>query len=323
MTAAGSTAPAAGASAPGAAAAKYVYDFAEGSREMRNLLGGKGANICEMTRLLGADLVPAGFVITTEACVIHMTTGGEPPGLEHEVASALERLEARAGRRFGDPENPLLVSVRSGARQSMPGMMDTVLDLGLNDRSVDGLARATGNERFAWDSYRRFLQMFANVVRGVPAEEIEAEIATLKERRGVQLDTELAVDALRELTLAFKDLFRQRTGEEFPQQPAEQLRQAILAVFDSWSGDRAIAYRRINHIPDDWGTAVNVQQMVYGNKGETSGSGVAFSRDEVTGAPQPSGDFLLDAQARTWSRACATRWSWPGSRTSCRPSTRS
>jgi pyruvate,orthophosphate dikinase len=178
----------------------------------------------------------------------------------------------------------------------MPGMMDTVLDLGLNDRSVEGLARVTRNERFAWDSYRRFLQMFANVVRGVSTESIEAEIAALKERRGVQLDTELDVDALRELAGAFKRLFREETGEEFPQEPAAQLHQAILAVFDSWSGDRAVAYRRINHIPDDWGPAVNVQQMVYGNKGDTSASGVAFSRDELTGAPEPSGDFLINAQ---------------------------
>jgi pyruvate,orthophosphate dikinase len=275
---------------------KYVYDFAEGSREMRALLGGKGANICEMTRVLGSDLVPAGFVITSEACVVHMRTGGEPPELEDQVASALERLQAQVGRRFGDVENPLLVSVRSGSRESMPGMMDTVLDLGLNDRSVEGLARVTRNERFAWDSYRRFLQMFANVVRGVSTESIEAEIAALKERRGVQLDTELDVDALRELAGAFKRLFREETGEEFPQEPAGQLHQAILAVFDSWSGDRAVAYRRINHIPDDWGTAVNVQQMVYGNKGDTSASGVAFSRDELTGAPEPSGDFLINAQ---------------------------
>jgi len=275
---------------------KYVYDFAEGSREMRNLLGGKGANICEMTRLLGADLVPAGFVITSEACVIHMTTGAEPPELERQLAEALERLQERVGRRFGDFEDPLLVSVRSGARRSMPGMMDTVLDLGLSDRSVEGLARVTGNERFAWDSYRRFVQMFANVVRGVPGDRLEAEISALKERRGVHLDTELDVEALRELTATFKRLFREQTGEEFPQEPTEQLRQAILAVFGSWSGDRAVAYRRINHIPDGWGTAVNVQQMVYGNKGDTSGSGVAFSRDEVTGGPEPSGDFLINAQ---------------------------
>jgi pyruvate,orthophosphate dikinase len=278
------------------AATRYVYDFAEGSRDMRDLLGGKGANICEMTRLLGADLVPAGFVITSEACVVHMTTGAEPPELDEQIAEAMERLQAHVGRRFGDESDPLLLSVRSGSRESMPGMMDTVLDLGLNDRSVEGLARATRNERFAWDSYRRFLQMFANVVRGVPGEELEAEIAQVKERHGVRLDTELDVDALHELAAGFKRIFREHTGEDFPQDPAEQLRQAILAVFDSWSGDRAVAYRRINHIPDSWGTAANVQQMVYGNKGETSASGVAFSRDELTGGPEPSGDFLLNAQ---------------------------
>ena len=167
----------------------------------------------------------------------------------------------------------------------MPGMMDTVLNLGLNDHSVQGLARATGNERFAWDCYRRFVQMFANVVRGVPSEQIEDQITQLKARHGVHLDTELDVDALRELTEIFKQLFQEQTGEPFPQEPADQLNQAIRAVFDSWSGERAVSYRRINHIPDEWGTAVNVQQMVFGNKGESSGSGVAFSRDELTGAP--------------------------------------
>ncbi len=277
-------------------AEKYVYDFEEGSREMRNLLGGKGANICEMTRLLGADLVPAGFVITTEACVIHMATGTEPPELAPQIEEALERLQNRVGRHFGDAQDPLLLSVRSGSRESMPGMMDTVLNLGLNDSSVEGLAKATGNDRFAWDCYRRFVQMFGNVVRGVPGEKLEDEIAALKARRGVHLDTELDVDALRELTATFKRLFQEQTGEPFPQDPADQLNQAILAVFDSWSGNRAVSYRRINHIPDDWGTAVNVQQMVFGNKGESSGSGVAFSRDELTGSPEPSGDFLMNAQ---------------------------
>jgi pyruvate,orthophosphate dikinase len=277
-------------------AEKYVYDFAEGSREMRNLLGGKGANICEMTRLLGADLVPAGFVITAEACVIHMSTGEDPPELAPQVAGALERLQDHVGRRFGDANDPLLLSVRSGSRESMPGMMDTVLNLGLNDRSVEGLTRVTGNERFAWDCYRRFVQMFSNVVRGVSGEHIEEEIAQVKAAHGVHLDTELDVAALRELTELFKRDFRTQTGEDFPQDPAVQLDQAIGAVFDSWSGARAVSYRRINHIPDDWGTAVNVQQMVFGNKGESSGSGVAFSRDEVTGAPEPSGDFLINAQ---------------------------
>ncbi|MFL5781740.1 MAG: pyruvate, phosphate dikinase [Thermoleophilaceae bacterium] len=276
---------------------KLVYDFAEGSREMRALLGGKGANVAEMTRVLGADRVPAGFTITTAACVAYMNAGrSEPEGLADEVGAALARLEAQAGKRLGDPSDPLLVSVRSGARESMPGMMDTVLNLGLSDASVEGLARAMGNDRVAWDSYRRFVQMFGNVCRGVPGEEIEDAIKRRKEGAGVTDDTELSVDDLRALTDDFKALYRDRTGEEFPQEPREQLRQAIRAVFDSWMGDRAVEYRRINRIPDDWGTAVNVQQMVFGNTGDDSCSGVAFSRDEITGAPAPSGDFLVNAQ---------------------------
>lgn len=275
----------------------YVYDFSQGSRDMRELLGGKGANVAEMTRILGPERVPAGFTITTSACVAYMDAGrSEPDGLAEEVAEALARLERQTGKTLGDDDDPLLVSVRSGARESMPGMMDTVLNLGLNDRSVEGLASKTGNPRFAWDSYRRFVQMFGNVVRGVPGERIEATIRQLKGERGATLDTDLDVDALRELTGRFKTLFEEHTGEAFPQEPREQLRQAIRAVFDSWMGERAIHYRRINRIPDSWGTAVNVQQMVFGNKGETSGSGVAFSRDEVTGAPEPSGDFLQNAQ---------------------------
>ena len=270
---------------------RWVYDFAEGSRDMRELLGGKGANVAEMTRVLGRERVPAGFTITTEACVAYMNAGRtEPDGLAEEVAAALDRLEQSAGKRLGDPDDPLLVSVRSGARESMPGMLDTVLNLGLGDASVQGLARVTGNERFAWDSYRRLVQMFGNVSRGVPGERFEEAIRAVKEERGVKLDTELDTDALRDLTARFQALY------DFPQDPGEQLRQAIRAVFDSWTGERAVAYRRINGIPDDWGTAVNVQQMVFGNKGETSATGVAFSRDEVTGAPEPSGDFLVDAQ---------------------------
>jgi len=279
------------------AATKYVYDFAEGSRELRELLGGKGANVAEMTRILGAERVPAGFTITTEACVAYMDGGrSEPDGLDAQVAEALARLEEASGKRLGDAQDPLLVSVRSGARESMPGMMDTVLNLGLGDASVEGLADKTENPRFAWDSYRRFVQMFGNVVRGVPGERLEETIKQVKDERGAAIDTDLDVDALRELTDRFKALFREQTGEDFPQDPQEQLRQAIRAVFDSWMGERAIQYRRINRIPDDWGTAVNVQQMVFGNKGETSGSGVAFSRDEVTGEPEPSGDFLQNAQ---------------------------
>ncbi|MEA2195171.1 MAG: pyruvate, orthophosphate dikinase [Solirubrobacteraceae bacterium] len=276
---------------------KWVYDFAEGSREMRNLLGGKGANVAEMTRILGAERVPAGFTITTEACVAYMQHGQSvPDGMNAEVDDALARLEAATGKTLGDADDPLLVSVRSGARESMPGMLDTVLNLGLNDRSVAGLAERTGNERFAWDSYRRFVQMFGNVVRNIPGERFEQAIKEAKQEHGVTLDTELDVAALQALTARFREIFSEATDEEFPLEPRDQLEQAIRAVFDSWTGDRAVAYRRINRIPDDWGTAVNVQQMVFGNKGDTSGSGVAFSRDEVTGEPEPSGDFLVNAQ---------------------------
>ncbi|MGA2012415.1 MAG: pyruvate, phosphate dikinase [Solirubrobacteraceae bacterium] len=276
---------------------KWVYDFSEGSKEMKELLGGKGANVAEMTRVLGAERVPAGFTITTEACVEYMRAGRkEPADMAEQVAAAIGRLEEHAGRKLGDHDYPLLVSVRSGARKSMPGMMDTVLNLGLNDQSVVGLARSTGNERFAWDSYRRFVQMLGNVARGIPGELFEDAIKEAKDKRGVKLDTELDADALKELTARFREIYTAQTGEEFPQDPTDQLRVSINAVFDSWLGDRAVAYRRMNHIPDTWGTAVNVQQMVFGNKGDTSGSGVAFSRDEVTGAPEPSGDFLPNAQ---------------------------
>jgi pyruvate, orthophosphate dikinase len=279
------------------AGTKLVYDFAEGSKDMRELLGGKGANVAEMTRVLGAERVPAGFTITTEACVAYMKAGREfPDGLEETVAEALGRLEGQAGKSLGESEDPLLVSVRSGARESMPGMMDTVLNLGLNDESVEGLARATENERFAWDSYRRFAQMFGNVCRGIKGERYEDLIEERKKEADVEDDVDLEVDDLKALTAAFKELFAEETDEEFPQDPQEQLRQAIRAVFDSWMGERAVQYRRINRIPDEWGTAVNVQQMVFGNKGDTSCSGVAFSRDEVTGEPTPSGDFLPNAQ---------------------------
>jgi len=276
---------------------RWVYDFTEGAREMRELLGGKGANVAEMTRVLGAERVPAGFTVTTEACVAYMAAERQvPDGLEAQIAEALGRLEQQVGKRLGDPDDPLLVSVRSGARESMPGMLDTVLNLGLNDRSVEGLAARTHNERFAWDSYRRFVQMFAGVVRGVGGERIERTIEQAKQRRGVRLDTELEVEELRGLVESFKDLVREDTGEQFPQDPMAQLDAAVRAVFDSWLGERAVSYRRINRIPDAWGTAVNVQQMVFGNRGETSGSGVAFSRNEITGEPRPSGDFLPNAQ---------------------------
>jgi pyruvate, orthophosphate dikinase len=276
---------------------QYVYDFAEGSKAMRDLLGGKGANIAEMTRIGGPVRVPPGFTITTEACVAYMQGDGSlPTGLEEELQSALDRLEHQSAKRLGNPDDPLLVSVRSGARESMPGMMDTVLNLGLNDESVEGLAKRTSNERFARDSYRRFVQMFGNVVRGIDGQLYEDAIAAIKASRKVKLDTELDADDLKELTDEFKRIFGDHTGEQFPPDPREQLRQAISAVFDSWNGKRAVEYRRLNRIPDDWGTAVNVQQMVFGNKGEDSGSGVAFTRDENTGEPQPSGDFLQNAQ---------------------------
>jgi pyruvate, orthophosphate dikinase len=237
-------------------ATKWIYDFSEGSRKLRELLGGKGAGIAEMSRVLGPDRVPAGFTITTAACAEYMRGGcTAPAGLAEQVDQAVARLEERVGKRLGDPENPLLVSVRSGARESMPGMLDTVLNLGLNDESVAGLARRADNERFAWDSYRRLVQMFGNVVRGVPGERLEDEIARIKRERGVTLDTELDTAALRELTQRFQALY------DFPGDPREQLEQAIGAVFDSWMGDRAVSYRRINGIPDEWGTAVNVQQM--------------------------------------------------------------
>ncbi|HEV3387814.1 MAG TPA: pyruvate, phosphate dikinase, partial [Solirubrobacteraceae bacterium] len=269
---------------------KWVYDFAEGSKDMRELLGGKGANVAEMTRVLGPERVPAGFTITTEACVAYMRDGREPDGLDDQVADAMRRLEETAGKHFGDDQDPLLVSVRSGARESMPGMLDTILNVGLNDEAVAGLARATDNERFAWDSYRRLVQMFGNVVDGVEGDRFEGAIANAKRDAGVESDAELPVDSLKGLVDEFKGFY------DFPQYPQEQLRRAILAVFDSWTGERAVSYRRINRIPDDWGTAVNVQQMVFGNKGDDSATGVAFSRDEVTGAPEPSGDFLVNAQ---------------------------
>ncbi|HET7052199.1 MAG TPA: pyruvate, phosphate dikinase [Solirubrobacteraceae bacterium] len=271
-------------------AEKWVYEFSEGSRDMRDLLGGKGANVAEMTRVLGEDRVPPGFTVTTEACVAYMREGHEPEGLEEQVAEAMRRLEETAGKRFGDDEDPLLVSVRSGARESMPGMLDTILNVGLNDTAVVGLATATDNERFAWDSYRRLVQMFGNVASGVAGEKFEDAIALAKRDAGVENDTELSVDALKGLVETFKGFY------DFPDDPREQLARAIRAVFESWTGDRAVSYRRINRIPDEWGTAVNVQRMVFGNMGDNSATGVAFSRDEVTGAPEPSGDFLINAQ---------------------------
>ena len=269
---------------------QYVYDFSEGGELGRELLGGKGAGLAEMTAI-GLP-VPAGFTVTTEACREYMRLGGTPPdGLDAEVADAVARLEERTGKRFGDPAEPLLVSVRSGAAVSMPGMMDTILNLGLNDDAVEGLARATGNERFAFDSYRRLVQMFGEVVGGVDGQLFEQELAALKAERGVLQDIELDPGDLRELLGRFKKLY-----SEFPQDARDQLERAIRAVFDSWETPRAQVYRHANGIPDDLGTAVNVVQMVFGNKGEGSGTGVAFTRDPSTGEPGLWGEFLGNAQ---------------------------
>jgi len=276
---------------------KFVYRFSEGSREMRELLGGKGANIAEMARLGPPIMVPSGFTVTTEACIAFLEAGeGVSDELDRQIDMALGELEGEVGRRLGDPEDPLLISVRSGARVSMPGMMDTVLNIGLGDEAVAGLAERTQNERFAWDSYRRLVQMFGNVVSGIDGLLFEEAIRAARSRRGASLDTELETDDLRSLVGEFKRIFREQTGSEFPQDPRRQLTEAVGSVFKSWNGARAIEYRRLNGIPDDWGTAVNVQQMVFGNRGDDSGSGVAFSRDEITGEPRPSGDFLRNAQ---------------------------
>ena len=273
-----------------------MYDFADGSREMRELLGGKGAGLAEMARVLAPGTVPAGFTITTEACVSYLRDGIEPEGLAAEVDAGIARLEATVGRRLGDAADPLLVSVRSGARVSMPGMMDTVLNLGLNGASVEGLAARTGNPRFAWDCFRRLHQMFGTVVRGVPGSQFEALIAQARRARGLRLDSELTPHDLRGLVARFQDVTAEVSGRPLPDSPRDQLAEAIRAVFDSWNTPRAIEYRRLEQIPDDWGTAVTVQQMVFGNTGPRSGSGVAFSRDGITGEPTPSGDFLFDAQ---------------------------
>jgi pyruvate, orthophosphate dikinase len=275
---------------------KRVYDFSEGSREMRDLLGGKGANVAEMTRL-GLP-VPKGFTITTRTCMDYLDGGHAfPAGLDGEVSGHLATLEEAAGKRLGDPANPLLVSVRSGGKFSMPGMMDTVLNLGLNDESVEGLAARTGNPRFAFDSYRRFIQMFGDVVAEVKKEHFENALSAMKAARGVTQDVELTADDLRELVRTFKGIYREHRGEDFPQEPRAQLDAAIRAVFESWDNKRARDYRRLNQIDHQLGTAVNVQQMVFGNTGPQSGTGVAFTRSNVTGEKgEPFGDFLINAQ---------------------------
>ena len=275
---------------------KWVYKFKEGNADMRNLLGGKGANLAEMTNL-GLP-IPQGFTVTTEACTDYYENGKQiSDEIKEQIFQNLADLEALMGKKFGDTEDPLLVSVRSGARASMPGMMDTILNLGLNDVAVEGFAKKTGNPRFAYDSYRRFIQMYSDVVMEVPKSFFEKIIDEMKEEKGVHFDTELTADDLKVLADKFKAVYKEAMkGEEFPQDPREQLMGAVKAVFRSWDNPRAIVYRRMNDIPGDWGTAVNVQCMVFGNKGETSGTGVAFTRNPATGAKGIFGEYLINAQ---------------------------
>ncbi len=273
---------------------KYVYDFAEGNKDLKDLLGGKGANLAEMTNL-GLP-VPPGFTITTEACTQYLGTGSEPAELAGEVTEHLEAMQAAIGRRLGDPADPLLVSVRSGAKFSMPGMMETVLNIGLNDSSVRGLARQADNERFAWDSYRRLIQMFGKTVLGIDGERFEDAIEAAKQAKGTKNDLDLDAADMRKLVEQFKGVVREHGGREFPQDPREQMNLAIHAVFDSWNADRAVLYRRQERIPADLGTAVNVQSMVFGNLGMDSGTGVAFTRDPGSGAQGIYGDYLQNAQ---------------------------
>jgi pyruvate,orthophosphate dikinase len=274
---------------------RYVYDFDEPSEGGRELLGGKGVGLAEMTQL-GVP-VPAGFTITTDACRAYMANGQRlPEGLPAEIDRHLDALEQRTGKRFGDADDPLLVSVRSGAAVSMPGMMDTILNLGLNDEAVEGLARTTDNPRFAYDSYRRLIQMYGEVVEGIDANRFERALGDLKSARGVQQDVELDADDLRELVSTFREIYQDETGAAFPQDAREQLSRAVRAVFESWDTPRAQVYRRAHRIPDDLGTAVNVVQMVFGNKGSDSGTGVAFTRDPSTGEQGLYGEFLADAQ---------------------------
>ena len=275
--------------------AKWVYLFKEGNADMRNLLGGKGANLAEMTNL-GLP-IPPGFTVTTEACTDYYNNGKTiSEEIRKQIFDALAILEEQQGKKFGDVENPLLVSVRSGARASMPGMMDTILNLGLTDISVEGFAKRTGNPRFAYDSYRRFIQMFSDVVMEIPKAFFERVLDEIKEGKGVHFDTELTADDLKEVIVRFKKIYRDRMGEDFPQEPKVQLMEAVKAVFRSWDNERAIVYRRMNDIPGDWGTAVNVQSMVFGNMGDTSGTGVAFTRNPSTGAKGIYGEYLINAQ---------------------------
>jgi len=274
---------------------KYVYLFQEGNKDMKNLLGGKGANLAEMTNI--GMPVPSGFTVTTEACNKYYKDGKELSSeVIDQIKEALEKLEAKSGKKFGDLENPLLVSVRSGARASMPGMMDTVLNLGLNDDIATSFSEKIGNKRFVYDSYRRFIQMFADVVKGYSKSKFETIIDEVKTKKGVKNDIELDENDMIELTSLFKDAYKEFAGEDFPQDPIVQLIEAVKAVFRSWNNERAIYYRRINDIPSSWGTAVNVQEMVYGNSGENSGTGVAFTRNPATGEKALFGEYLINAQ---------------------------
>ena len=274
---------------------KYVYMFTEGSKDMRNLLGGKGANLAEMTNI-GLP-VPRGFTVTTEACTKYYEDGEKlNSSIIEEIESKIKELEKITGKTMGDTKNPLLVSVRSGARASMPGMMDTVLNLGLNDEVAEGFSEVTNNPRFVYDSYRRFIQMFADVVMGFPKSSFERLFDKIKEEKNVEYDTELTADDLKEVIEIYKGEYRKHANADFPQDPKEQLIEAVKAVFRSWNNDRAITYRRLNDIPGEWGTAVNVQEMVYGNKGETSGTGVAFTRNPATGENKLYGEYLMNAQ---------------------------
>ena len=274
---------------------KWVYLFKEGSADMRNLLGGKGANLAEMTNL-GLP-IPQGFTVTTEACTDYYNNGQKiTDEVKSQIFDALKKLEEQQGKKFGDIENPLLVSVRSGARASMPGMMDTILNLGLTDVAVEGFAKKTGNPRFAYDSYRRFIQMFSDVVMEIPKSKFERVLDEIKEKKGVKTDNELSADDLKDVVRQFKALYKDEMGTDFPQEPGEQLIQAVNAVFRSWDNPRAIYYRRMNDIPGDWGTAVNVQAMVFGNMGDTSGTGVAFTRNPSTGEAKIYGEYLINAQ---------------------------
>ena len=274
---------------------KMVYLFEEGNADMRNLLGGKGANLAEMTNL-GLP-IPQGFTVTTEACTDYYNNGRTiSEDIQQQFFTALADLEKKQGKKFGDTENPLLVSVRSGARASMPGMMDTILNLGLNDVAVEGFAKKTGNPRFAYDSYRRFIQMFSDVVMEVPKSLFERVLDEIKAAKQVKFDMELTAEDLQEVIARFKAIYKDKMGEDFPQDPKVQLMEAVKAVFRSWDNERAIVYRRMNDIPGDWGTAVNVQAMVFGNMGETSGTGVAFTRNPSTGAKGIYGEYLINAQ---------------------------